>query len=214
MDFRLNSDQQALQSAARDFLRKEVTSTVVRSAFESPDGDAPELYKKMAELGWLGITVPEDPQGGLGMTVGRAGRRLRAARLRERAEPVLLGRVRRDPDARRARCGRPARADARGFATCDRRDGSGPRAGRADRRRVHRPRRPRRLVRPQRGRRHAAAVSRRHAALRDGARERLGPRSRTRRAADRAGPGGGDARRCAPRWSAGCSGRSTRRCST
>jgi alkylation response protein AidB-like acyl-CoA dehydrogenase len=68
MDFRLNSDQQALQSAARDFLRKEVPSTVVRAAFEGPDGDSPELYKKMAELGWLGITVPE-PLGGLGMTV-------------------------------------------------------------------------------------------------------------------------------------------------
>jgi alkylation response protein AidB-like acyl-CoA dehydrogenase len=68
MDFRLNEDQQALQSAARDFLRKEVPSTVVRESFESPDGDAPELYKKMAELGWLGIAVPEDA-GGLGMTV-------------------------------------------------------------------------------------------------------------------------------------------------
>jgi alkylation response protein AidB-like acyl-CoA dehydrogenase len=67
MDFRLNEDQLVLQSAARDFLRKEVPSTVVRSAFEGPDGDSPELYKKMAELGWLGITVPED-KGGLGMT--------------------------------------------------------------------------------------------------------------------------------------------------
>jgi alkylation response protein AidB-like acyl-CoA dehydrogenase len=68
MDFRLNEDQQALQSAARDFLRKEVTSTVVRASFDSPDGDAPELYKKMAELGWLGIGVPEE-MGGLGMSV-------------------------------------------------------------------------------------------------------------------------------------------------
>jgi alkylation response protein AidB-like acyl-CoA dehydrogenase len=68
MDFRLNSDQQTLQSAARDFLRKEVPSTVVRAAFEGPDGDAPELYKKMAELGWLGITVPES-QDGLGMSI-------------------------------------------------------------------------------------------------------------------------------------------------
>jgi alkylation response protein AidB-like acyl-CoA dehydrogenase len=68
MDFRLNADQQTLQSAARDFLRKEVPSTVVRAAFEGTDGDAPELYKKMAELGWLGITVP-DAQGGLGMSI-------------------------------------------------------------------------------------------------------------------------------------------------
>lgn len=68
MDFRLNEDQRALQSAAKDFLSKEVSSTVVRSAFESPDGDSPELYKKMAELGWLGLGAPED-MGGLGMSV-------------------------------------------------------------------------------------------------------------------------------------------------
>ncbi len=67
MDFRLNEDQRALQSAAKDFLSKEVSSTVVRTAFESPDGDSPELYKKMAELGWLGLGAPED-MGGLGMT--------------------------------------------------------------------------------------------------------------------------------------------------
>ena len=66
MDFRLNDEQQALQQAAKDFCRKEITSTVVRAAFEGPDGDAPELSKKMAELGWLGITVPEE-HGGLGM---------------------------------------------------------------------------------------------------------------------------------------------------
>ena len=65
MDFRLNEDQRALQSAARDFLSKEVTSTTVRAAFDSPDGDSPELYKKMVELGWLGLAV--DPSlGGVG----------------------------------------------------------------------------------------------------------------------------------------------------
>jgi alkylation response protein AidB-like acyl-CoA dehydrogenase len=67
MDFRLNEDQRALQSAAKDFLSKEVSSTVVRTAFESPDGDSPELYKRMAELGWLGLGAPEE-MGGLGMT--------------------------------------------------------------------------------------------------------------------------------------------------
>jgi alkylation response protein AidB-like acyl-CoA dehydrogenase len=66
MDFRLNEDQISLQKAARDFLSKESTPDVVRSAFESPDGDAPELYKKMADLGWLGVAVPER-HGGLGL---------------------------------------------------------------------------------------------------------------------------------------------------
>lgn len=65
MDFRLSEDQIFLQKQARDFLSKECTRDVVREAFESPDGDAPVLYKKMAELGWLGFSVPEE-HGGLG----------------------------------------------------------------------------------------------------------------------------------------------------
>ena len=66
MDFRLNEDQLSLQKAAREFLSKECTTVVVRSAFEGPDGSAPELYKKMADLGWLALAVPEE-DGGLGM---------------------------------------------------------------------------------------------------------------------------------------------------
>jgi alkylation response protein AidB-like acyl-CoA dehydrogenase len=65
MDFRLNSDQQALRSAAKEFCSKEISSTVVRTAFDSPDGDSPEIFKKQAELGWLGIAVPESA-GGVG----------------------------------------------------------------------------------------------------------------------------------------------------
>lgn len=66
MDFELNEDQLSLQKAAAEFLSKECTTTVVRSAFEGPDGAAAELYKKMADLGWLALAVPED-RGGLGM---------------------------------------------------------------------------------------------------------------------------------------------------
>lgn len=66
MDFRLNDDQISLQAAARDFLSKECASEVVREALESPNGDAPDLYKKMAELGWPALAVPEE-HGGLGL---------------------------------------------------------------------------------------------------------------------------------------------------
>jgi alkylation response protein AidB-like acyl-CoA dehydrogenase len=66
MDFRLNGDQQSLRSTVKDFCAKEIPSTVVRTAFESPDGDSPEIFKKQAELGWLGIAVPEE-MGGVGM---------------------------------------------------------------------------------------------------------------------------------------------------
>lgn len=65
MDFRLSEDQLTIQKEARDFLSKECTRDVVREAFEGPDGDSPVLYKKMTELGWLGLSVPEE-HGGLG----------------------------------------------------------------------------------------------------------------------------------------------------
>lgn len=66
MDFRLNEDQIQLQKAAADFLSKESTKEVAFEAFESETGDSPELYRKMADLGWLALAVPED-RGGLGM---------------------------------------------------------------------------------------------------------------------------------------------------
>jgi alkylation response protein AidB-like acyl-CoA dehydrogenase len=66
MDFRLSEDQISLQKAAREFLSKECTSEVVRAAFDGPDGSSTELYKEMADLGWLALAVPEE-DGGLGM---------------------------------------------------------------------------------------------------------------------------------------------------
>lgn len=68
MDFRFNEDQLSLQKGAREFLQKECTSDIVRNAFESADGDAADLYSKMAGLGWLGLAVPEQ-MGGVGYGV-------------------------------------------------------------------------------------------------------------------------------------------------
>ncbi|HVE76135.1 MAG TPA: acyl-CoA dehydrogenase family protein [Actinomycetota bacterium] len=65
MDFRLTEDQMSLKKGARDFLEKEASSDKVKAAFESEDGAIPGLYKKMADLGWAALAVPED-QGGLG----------------------------------------------------------------------------------------------------------------------------------------------------
>jgi len=66
MDFRLDDDQQALQTATREFCRKEITLDRVRRAFEGPDGDDADLDRELASMGWVGMTVPED-RGGLGM---------------------------------------------------------------------------------------------------------------------------------------------------
>ena len=68
MNFDLDEPQQMLQATARDFLRAECGSSVVRRLEASASGHSPELWKRMADLGWLGILVPERYDGlGLGL---------------------------------------------------------------------------------------------------------------------------------------------------
>ncbi|MEX0874524.1 MAG: acyl-CoA dehydrogenase family protein [Actinomycetota bacterium] len=67
MDFGLNDDQETLAKYARDFLEKECPPTFVRSMMDGDTAHDPDFYRKMAELGWMGIAIPE-PFGGQGMT--------------------------------------------------------------------------------------------------------------------------------------------------
>jgi alkylation response protein AidB-like acyl-CoA dehydrogenase len=67
IDFGLSEDQEALQRAAREFLAAECPPALVRANAESGDGIPRGLYKKMAELGWMGLVVPEK-LGGLGLS--------------------------------------------------------------------------------------------------------------------------------------------------
>jgi alkylation response protein AidB-like acyl-CoA dehydrogenase len=66
MDFGLSDEQEALQCAARDFLARECPPALVRETAKTPDGVPRGLYAKMAELGWMGLLVPE-AEGGLGL---------------------------------------------------------------------------------------------------------------------------------------------------
>ncbi|MCH2513545.1 MAG: hypothetical protein DSY78_03475 [Chloroflexi bacterium] len=59
MDFALTEKQEILHRSAREFLEVECPTSVVREAEESREGHAPELWRKMAGLGWLGISLPE-----------------------------------------------------------------------------------------------------------------------------------------------------------
>jgi alkylation response protein AidB-like acyl-CoA dehydrogenase len=67
MDFDLSEEQKILKKAARDFLVNECPKEVVRSLDESEAGYSPELWKKMAELGWMGLIFPE-AYGGSGFS--------------------------------------------------------------------------------------------------------------------------------------------------
>lgn len=66
MDFGLSEEQEQLKSGARDFLSNECSSAVVRKVMAEESGLAPDLYKKIAELGWTGLIIPEE-FGGLGL---------------------------------------------------------------------------------------------------------------------------------------------------
>ncbi|MBX3023423.1 acyl-CoA/acyl-ACP dehydrogenase [bacterium] len=68
MDFGLSQDQELLQQSAAEFLVAECPPTLVREVARGGDGYPRALYRKMAELGWMGLVVPEQHGGsGLGM---------------------------------------------------------------------------------------------------------------------------------------------------
>ena len=66
MDFGLSEEQDLLQSSAREFLSQECPPQLVRALLDDEQGYSPELHRKMAELGWTGLLVPEK-FGGLGL---------------------------------------------------------------------------------------------------------------------------------------------------
>jgi alkylation response protein AidB-like acyl-CoA dehydrogenase len=65
MDFAFSEEQEMLRRSARDFLAKECPPKVVRKALEGEDSYDPALWKKLAELGWTALGIPEQ-YGGVG----------------------------------------------------------------------------------------------------------------------------------------------------
>jgi alkylation response protein AidB-like acyl-CoA dehydrogenase len=63
MDLGLSEEQEMLKNAARDFLEKEVPEKYVRDMEEDEKGYSPEVWSKMAGLGWQGLIIPESYGG-------------------------------------------------------------------------------------------------------------------------------------------------------
>lgn len=59
MDFTFSKDQKLLRQSIRDFLTKECESALVREMEEDEKGYTPELWRGMADLGWMGLIFPE-----------------------------------------------------------------------------------------------------------------------------------------------------------
>ena len=64
MDLKLNDDQSMLKKVTADFVRAEAPSYVITDWYQKKQGFIPALYKKTAEVGWLGMTAPEEFGGG------------------------------------------------------------------------------------------------------------------------------------------------------
>ena len=83
MDFGFSEEQEMFRKSARDFLQKECPRSLVREVDEGKADYSRELYRKMADLGWLGLMIPEE-YGGVG------GNWIDVAILHEEAGRALL----------------------------------------------------------------------------------------------------------------------------
>jgi alkylation response protein AidB-like acyl-CoA dehydrogenase len=65
MNFEFSDDQKQLKEQARRFLEAKCSPAAVRAILEGPEPFDRELWKGLAEMGFLGVVIPED-YGGLG----------------------------------------------------------------------------------------------------------------------------------------------------
>jgi alkylation response protein AidB-like acyl-CoA dehydrogenase len=81
MDFALDEQQEMLGRSARDFLNKEYSDRLLKELAIDEKSHDLDLWNKMSELGWMGLSIPEE-YGGYGSFVdliilikemGRAG---------------------------------------------------------------------------------------------------------------------------------------------
>jgi alkylation response protein AidB-like acyl-CoA dehydrogenase len=66
MNFGFTEEQELLRGEARKFLDSSCPMEEVRRVMETPEGFSRDLWKQIAELGWVGLTIPEE-FGGAGL---------------------------------------------------------------------------------------------------------------------------------------------------
>jgi len=80
MDILPSEEEQMLKNVAREFLETEISTAMVREMELDELGYPPSLWKQMADLGWLGLALPEQyggqglPLTYLGLILQEAGR--------------------------------------------------------------------------------------------------------------------------------------------
>jgi alkylation response protein AidB-like acyl-CoA dehydrogenase len=59
VDFGFNEEQEQLRAIVRDYLNAETPVTYARAMMDDERGYTDAAWQSMAELGWLGLSVPE-----------------------------------------------------------------------------------------------------------------------------------------------------------
>lgn len=68
MDFGFSQEQEQLRAAVRDYFTRELPASFARAMLDDPSGFRQDAWQALADLGWLGLAVPEDLGGsGLGL---------------------------------------------------------------------------------------------------------------------------------------------------
>ena len=80
MDILPSEEEQMMKNLAREFLEAECSTALVREMEIDGLGYPPALWKQMADLGWLGLAIPEEyggqglPLTYMGLIIEEAGR--------------------------------------------------------------------------------------------------------------------------------------------
>ena len=95
MDVLPNEEELMVKNLAREFLEAECPPRLAREMEKDDLGYPPELWRKMADLGWLGISLPEEyggqglPLTYLGIILEEIGRAIAPVPLHSTAVPAL-----------------------------------------------------------------------------------------------------------------------------
>ena len=88
MDLSLTEDQEMLKKVAADFVKAEVPAHQMTQWYKNKQTFQPQLIKKAAEMGWLGMMLPEE-YGGAGVVDDGLRRGFRRAWTRPGAGPAF-----------------------------------------------------------------------------------------------------------------------------
>lgn len=95
MDILLSEEEQMVRDAARDFLGSETSTKLAREMEKDALGYPPALWKQIADLGWVGMSLPEAyggqglPLTYLGLILEEVGRAIAPLPLHSTSVPAL-----------------------------------------------------------------------------------------------------------------------------